>query len=131
MSSPLVTAFYAAPLALMAMGLSMHVTMLRAKTGISIMDGGKLELAERIRRHGNFIETVPLILLLMTLAELSAVNPMWLHFSGVLLIAGRAFHAAGLKHDNAKAPLRIAGGMATNIAALTMICNIVAIAFIK
>jgi uncharacterized protein len=131
MGSPLITSLYAAPLALMAIGLSTHVTMLRVKTGISIMDGGNVTLAERIRRHGNFTEAVPLNLLLMTLAELSAVAHMWLHISGGLLCLGRLFHAAGLKHDNVKASLRIAGGTATNLAALTMICNIIAIAFTK
>jgi uncharacterized protein len=131
MGSPLITSLYAAPLGVMALGLSIHVTMLRAKTGISILDGGNMALAERIRRHGNFIETVPLILLLMALAEFSSAGSMWLHIAGVALIAGRVLHALGLKHDVAATPLRIAGGMATNIAALVAICNILATAFAR
>jgi uncharacterized protein len=131
MGSPLITSLYAAPLALMALGLSTHVTMLRAKTGISILDGGNHNLAERMRRHGNFIETVPFILLLMALAELNGVGQMWLHISGLLLIAGRLLHAVGLKYDKPKAIPRIMGGMATNIAALIMICNILAFAFAR
>jgi uncharacterized protein len=131
MGSPLITSLYAAPLALLAIGLSTHVTMLRAKTGISILDGGNMHLAERIRRHGNFTETVPVILLLMLLAELGGVGHMWLHASGSLSIVGRILHAAGLKHDYAKSPLRIAGGMSTTLATLIMICNIVAIALTK
>jgi uncharacterized protein len=131
MGSPLITSLYAAPLGLMALGLSTHVTMLRAKTGISILDGGNNNLAERMRRHGNFIETVPLVLLLMALAEINGVGSMWLHISGALLIAGRLLHAAGLKYDKPAAIPRILGGMATNIAALLMICNILAFAFAK
>jgi uncharacterized protein len=73
--APDITGLYAIPLTLMMIGLSTHITMLRAKTGISIMDGGNTTLAERIRRHGNFIETVPMILLLMTLAELQGTAP--------------------------------------------------------
>ncbi len=129
MGSPLITSLYAAPLGLMALGLSTHVTMLRAKLGISILDGGNMALAERIRRHGNFIEAVPFILLLMLLAELIGVGSMWLHISGAALIVGRVLHALGLKHDQPASPMRIAGGLTTNIAALTAICNILATAF--
>lgn len=131
MGSPLVTSLYAAPLALMALGLSTHVTMLRAKTGISIMDGGNNTLAERIRRHGNFSETVPMVLLLMALAEVSGVGSMWLHASGVLLCLGRLLHAYGLRFDKAATMPRIAGGMSTTLATLLMIANIFAIAFVK
>jgi uncharacterized protein len=131
MGSPLITSLYAAPLGLMALGLSTHVTMLRAKTGISIMDGGNNSLAERMRRHGNFVETAPLVLLLMALAEINGVGSMWLHISGALLIAGRLLHAAGLNYVKAATVPRIAGGMATNIAAVIMICNILAFAFTK
>jgi uncharacterized membrane protein YecN with MAPEG domain len=131
MGSPLITSFYAIPLGVMALGLSTHVTMLRAKTGISIMDGGNSALAERIRRHGNFSETVPTLLLLMALAELSGVGSMWLHASGVLLCLGRLLHAYGLRHDKAATVPRIAGGMSTTLATLLMIANISAIAFAK
>ncbi len=64
---PHVTALYAAPLALLVTALSIHVTMLRAKTKISLLDGGNHQLTERIRRHGNFVENVPMVLLLMLL----------------------------------------------------------------
>ncbi len=131
MGSPLITSLYAAPLGVMALGLSTHVTMLRAKLGISILDGGNMALAERIRRHGNFVETVQLILLLMLLAELIGAGSIWLHIAGTALIVGRVLHALGLKHDQPASPLRIAGGTATQIAALIAICNILATAFAR
>ena len=65
--TPAITALYAAPLALLMTALSIHVTMLRAKTKISLLDGGNHHLTERIRRHGNFVENVPMVLLLMLL----------------------------------------------------------------
>jgi uncharacterized membrane protein YecN with MAPEG domain len=49
MALPVITSLYAAPLGLMMVALSSHVTMLRAKAGVSIMDGGNVALAGRIR----------------------------------------------------------------------------------
>ncbi len=119
---PLVTTgLYAAPLTLIMIALSMHVTMLRAKTGISILDGGNLDLAERIRRHGNFIETAPMGLLLIAIAELSGGEAVFLNISGCLLVAGRLLHARGLNRNNGTAPARIAGGVATTMAAILMV----------
>ena len=131
MSPPLITSLYAAPLGLMALGLTAHVIMLRAKTGVSIMDGGNNQLAERIRRHGNFTENVPFILLLMALAELNGTGAMWLHITGGLLIVGRLLHAFGLKYDKPTAFGRIAGASLTMLAAFVVICNILAFAFAR
>ncbi len=131
MVSPLITSLYAAPLGLIALGLAAHVIMLRAKTGISIMDGGNNQLAERIRRHGNFTENVPFILLLMVLAELDGAASIWLHISGILLILGRLLHAAGLKYDKPTAFGRVAGASLTFLAALVAICSILITTFVK
>lgn len=124
MGSPLITSLYAVPLGVMGFGLAAHVIMLRTKTGVSIMDGGNIHLAERIRRHGNFIENVPLVLLLMALAELNGVGSMWLHASGGLLIIGRLLHAAGLKHDQPTAIGRTAGISITILSGLIAIVGI-------
>lgn len=116
---------YAAVLALMAIALSMHVTILRAKTKISIYDGGNMELATRIRRHGNFAETIPMALLLLLIAELLGTKEIIIHICGNLLILGRIMHAFGLRSDVAATPLRIAGGMATTITTIIMVVNII------
>jgi uncharacterized protein len=122
--TPAITALYAMPLALMMLGLSTYVTMLRAKTGISIMDGGNTALAERIRRHGNFIENVPMALLLMALAELLGAGSSWLHAAGAFLIVGRILHVMGIHHDKPAAVARIAGGTMTNISVLIAVGNL-------
>lgn len=123
------TGYYAAPLALFMIALGAHVTMLRASAGISIMDGGNPALAERIRRHGNFIEYVPMALLLMALAEAAGTAHIWLHAAGVLLIAGRCLHAIGLRHDKPATAPRIVGSLATNLAMLVATGAIVIRAF--
>lgn len=118
MMTPAITALYAIVFAVLMIVLSTHVTMLRASLGVSINDGGNKELALRMRRHGNFVENVPMIVLLMLLAELLGRGALWLHAAGLLLLLGRVMHAVGLQHDNAKTLLRILGGMLTKLAAL-------------
>ena len=123
---PEITGSYAVPLTLVMIALSTHVTMLRAKTGVSIMDGGNGDLALRIRRHGNFMENAPVTLFLMLLAELLGTSALWLHAAGVLLIAGRLLHMAGMDASKAATFPRIAGGIATTIAKLIAASNILA-----
>lgn len=112
---------YAAVLGLMSLGLSYHVILARARVGVSIGDGGDLDLATRIRRHGNFHENIPLSLVLMVLAEAGGLAAGWLHGAGVLLVVGRALHAVGLAHDRPVAFGRIAGLSANHIANLILI----------
>jgi len=60
-----ITAFYAGLLAILALVLGFQVGRMRLRTGISLYDGGDKALAVAVRRHANFIENVPLALLLM------------------------------------------------------------------
>ena len=129
MPPPDITGLYAVPLALMMTVLAVRVIMLRAKTGISILDGGNPALALRMRRHGNFVENVPMVLLLMTIAELLGAAALWLHLAGGLLVCGRILHAFGLSIEKPAALARIAGVVGTIIAMLVLASNIVAIAF--
>jgi uncharacterized protein len=116
--APEITGLYAAPLAVLMVALCAHVIMLRAKTKISIMDGGNVQLAERMRRHSNFTENVPMVLLLMAIAELLGAPGAWLHGVGVILLVGRIVHIFGIRHDDAAAAPRIAGASATLFATL-------------
>lgn len=110
------TAFYAALLAVLMIVLRTIVTVVRAKTGISIEHNGNMALAERIRWHGNFIENVPMALILMGAAETGGAPLMLLNASGGILLVSRLLHPLGLRHDNAKAPLRIISGIGTTLA---------------
>jgi len=116
---------YAVPLALMMIGLSAYVSALRAKTNTSILDGGNSALAERIRRHGNFIEYVPMALLLMAFSEASGTAALWIHSAGLALVLGRILHPLGLFHDRPVTFARIAGGSLTWLSMLLSMGNIV------
>ena len=116
-----ITSAYAAILGLVAIFLSFHVIRLRAKSGVSLLDGGNTALKERIRRHGNFIEYVPLALILMGFAEAGGATSTWLHVTGGVLVVSRLIHPFGIKHDNGAAPARIIGAAGTQIAMLMAI----------
>ena len=118
-----ITPLYAALLALMSLGLTYYVILGRARTHVSIGDGGDMDLATRIRRHGNFHENVPLSLILMLLAEAGGLGAAWLHAVGLLLLVGRALHAPGLSHARAVTFGRIAGLSANHLA--NLICIVV------
>ncbi len=106
-----ITTLYALPLALIFLALFFTVSAKRSDLKQSIGDGGDIALHERIRRHGNFVEWVPMVLVLMMLAEANGVGSTWLHAAGALLVIGRVIHPFGLKADNSLHPLRIAGNM--------------------
>ncbi len=130
MQSILITSIYASILAIIMIALSSHVSAQRGKANVSILDGGNAELQLRMRRHGNFVENVPMTLLIMLLAELDGVGSNWLHAAGALLVVGRILHAIGLQADKAT-PLRLAGGVASTISLLLMAGNILFLAFAK
>ena len=115
------TALYAALLGILMIVLRTIVTVMRAKTGISIEHNGNMALAERIRWHGNFIENVPMALILMAAAEVGGAPSALLNASGIILLAARIAHPFGLRHENAKAPLRIISGLGTTAAMLLTI----------
>jgi uncharacterized membrane protein YecN with MAPEG domain len=121
-----VTALYAIPLAVIYLILWFRVTSTRAALKVSIGDGGDSALHEKIRHHGNFVEWVPMILILMLLAEGNRAEAFYLHISGTLLLVGRLAHPFGLKAAQATHPLRIVGNSTNILATLNvLICLVV------
>jgi uncharacterized protein len=91
-----ITAFYASLLAVLFLFLSVRVIGWRKQQRVEIGDGEDRELLRRMRVHANFAEYVPFTLLLMALAESMAPPRPLLHAVGIILVAGRLFHAYGL-----------------------------------
>ena len=114
MSIP-VTLFYASFFALFALVLSFRAGSYRGKAGASILygDPANMELAQRVRVHQNFLEYVPLILIMFGALEASGVSRMFLYVMGDLLIVARIAHAIGLKHDNMAHKGRLIGAGGT------------------
>ena len=101
MSMP-ITLMYASIFALFALVLSFRAGSFRGKSGISVLHGepANMELAERVRAHQNFLEYVPIVIIVMGAIELNGGSDMFLYVTGDLLFIARIAHALGLKHDN-------------------------------
>jgi len=114
MSLP-ITALYAGIMMIFALALSFRAGGFRGKSGISVMYGEpiNMELAQRVRVHQNFLEYVPMAIILMGIIEINGGNSTFLHVFGVVLIISRIAHAIGLKHDNMGHPGRIIGAGGT------------------
>jgi uncharacterized membrane protein YecN with MAPEG domain len=115
MEVPITTALYAGLLGLLAVAVAFPAGMLRGKLNISVGDGGNANLLLAMRRHANFIEWVPLALLLIALLELNGVSTRAIHGLGAALLVARLLHAVGLKSDSMKSVARGVGAMATAV----------------
>ncbi len=115
-----ITPLYALPLAVIFLVLWFRVTSMRGGLGISFGDNGNVELLQRIRQHGNFVEWTTFVLILMILAEGMNAPDIYLHISGALLLIGRIAHPFGLKIGNAGHPLRYVGNGTNILATLNM-----------
>lgn len=115
-----VTALYAGIFGLFALFLSFKAGSLRGKTGISILYGEPVnwELAENVRRHQNFLEYVPMIVIMMGAIELNGGSTLLLHAVGILLIVARVAHMLGLHADNMSHTGRLIGAGGTALLTL-------------
>ena len=104
-----VTALYGALLAIVGLVLTGLVGRLRPKLGVSLGDGGHRELIEANRRHMNYVEQVPLALILLAVVELNGASSMLLHALGGTLLAGRVIHPFGIDATNMKRLPRLIG----------------------
>lgn len=111
-----ITPLVSAVLAVLFLVLTMSVILRRAQTNTSILTGDDHTLAERVRRQGNFTETVPLALILLAMTELNGAPQLVLYVTGGILLLGRVLHPFGLHHDKPAHPLRIVGMVCTQIA---------------
>jgi hypothetical protein len=113
--TPHVTGLYAALLAIVGIALTGMVGQLRGRTSISLGDKGNRELIVANRRHMNFVENVPLALVLIALIELNGGAKAWVHVLGATLLAARIIHPFGLDADRMMLWPRIVGAGATII----------------
>ena len=91
-----ITPLYIALLGILFLPFTLRVGLYRVKNDISIGDGQDEELIKRNRGQGNFIETVPLAVILILLMELLGASGTWLHALGILLVGGRLLHYLGI-----------------------------------
>ena len=107
------TALYAGILGLLYVYLALRVVKLRFKYQVGIGHGGNDELERMIRVHANFIEYVPLALILLFLLETNDYAPWFIYCLGDLLIVGRCLHMVGLARQSGVSKFRTYGMLIT------------------
>ncbi|MDQ3494142.1 MAG: MAPEG family protein [Pseudomonadota bacterium] len=117
---PTVSLLFAALHALLLIGLSLSVVLQRRSARVGLGDGGDAVLARRIRVQANFIEYVPLALLLLALLELGGLARMWVWAFGSVLLLGRVLHAVGLSGSAGTSKGRLYGTLLTWIGLVAM-----------
>ncbi|QOZ44222.1 glutathione S-transferase [Bradyrhizobium sp. CCBAU 53340] len=96
MHVPNITANYLAILALIYAALALQVVRLRRSSQAPFSDGGNENLRSAIRAHGNFMEYVPIIALMVALLEMSGASPLRIHLLMGALVLSRLLHPLGM-----------------------------------
>lgn len=129
MTTPMVSAAYAAVLGLLAAVLTVRVILNRVRLGVETGDGGKAALTQAIRAHGNFAEHAPLALLLIVLADALGAQHGFIHALGATLVIARIASAVGLSRSLGPTPPRQAGAgltiVVTVAVSLLIVCRLV------
>lgn len=107
------TPLFAAVLALIYVALTVNVVRFRFAGRISLGDGGNKRLNTAIRAHANFIEYVPIALLMMWFLESLTLSPGQVYWVGIILVVARIFHIAGMFYPKQLLVLRQLGTVAT------------------
>jgi len=108
-----ITPLYAALLGLVLLVLSGRVIFVVRAKGTSLGDGGNPDYLTLIRSQGNFIEYVPMALILIAFAEAGGASASWIHGLGGALLLGRIAHPFGMSPEPEPRPLRFVGTVAT------------------
>lgn len=93
--------------------LYLRISQRRLATKIGLGSGGDEDLERRMRAHGNFIESVPMALVLLFLFEHSGAEPGYVHAFGILLLLSRVAHAQGISKTAGRSTGRFYGSIGT------------------
>ncbi len=110
---PRISLLFASLHVLLLIVLVLPIVRIRLRQRIDIGDGGDARLIQLIRVQGNFLEYVPIGLLMLALLELGGLDAAWLYgFGGALLLA-RVLHAFGFSRSTGSSPGRAIGALLT------------------
>jgi uncharacterized membrane protein YecN with MAPEG domain len=104
-----VTSLYAALLGFVLLWLSIRVIGHRRRARVAIGTGEDQGLLRASRAQGNFVEYVPMALILLALLELSGASALMLHALGAGLLGGRVAHGIGIGQEPENLKLRQIG----------------------
>ena len=104
-----ITALYASLLAFIYIKLSTNVIELRRLHKISLGHKNHKDLEQAIRAQANFIEYVPLSLILLSCLEINKIHPIIVFLLGGLLFVGRFLHAKSFTMPNIDQAKKVQG----------------------
>ncbi len=96
MQLPSITAAYLGILALLYLVLGLQVSRLRRGHRVLFGDGDNIKLRSAIRAHANFIEYVPIIVLMVAMLEMSGMSALRVHLLMGALLVARLLHPLGM-----------------------------------
>jgi uncharacterized membrane protein YecN with MAPEG domain len=91
-----ITLSLAAAAAIINFWLGMRIGRLRHQFKVSVGTGGNEAIERRMRAQLNFIENVPLVLILTGLIEMTGKGGAWLAPVGAVFMLGRVLHGLGM-----------------------------------
>jgi len=91
-----VTGLYTAILAVIMVFLAYRTAKGRGKLKVNLGTGNDPEMEKKVRAFGNFIEYVPMLILLMAVSEMQGLASYYLHAFGIATILARVLHAIGI-----------------------------------
>ena len=109
----MITGIYAGLCGVLLVLLYLRISQRRMAAKIGLGTGGDAELERRVRAHGNFIESVPMALVLLFLFEHAGAQPLHVHAFGILLVLSRVAHAHGLSKTAGRSIGRFYGSIGT------------------
>lgn len=104
-----ITSLYAALLAGVLVWLSVRVIGQRRRARIALGTGEDEALLRAARAQANFVEYVPMALILLALLEGAGTGPFLLHALGAALLGGRLAHGVGISRSPEDMRLRQIG----------------------
>lgn len=107
------TGLYAGLCGLLMVILFVRVSQRRLSSKIGIGCGNDAVLEQRVRAHGNFIESVPMALVLLYILEQSGTREIYVHAFGVVLVISRVAHAYGMSTTSGRSVGRFYGSIGT------------------
>jgi uncharacterized membrane protein YecN with MAPEG domain len=106
------TLMFAVAFALINLWLAFRAGKARLGAKVAIGDGGNPLLAARMRAQANFLEYVPLALILIALIEMRVGASQLLFALGIALVLARIAHAFGMERPTPN-PFRAGGILVT------------------
>ena len=111
----MITGIYAGICGLLLGVLYVRISQRRLATKIGVGSGGDAELEQRVRAHGNLVESAPFALVLLYLIEQTGLSSTYIHVFGAAFVFARLAHAQGMSTTTGRSAGRFYGSLGTVI----------------